>query len=261
MFSRSMKAASSAVRLLFSRRKTLLLLTTVYAALLISAYFLVSTREATITQLIVTLTLAVVVPALFFYLQSASINYAAGDSRLLGQKLAVDLGKLVVVSLPVLVLTVLSLYGLGKLQTHFGIAAPETYGQLAQPATHKGLILVTALRYLLIGAIAPLLAIQLWIGASRNGLFAVARQLHRVAAEAFAPESVFVYGCGFLVFAVIPYFALFRAIPTNRAWVEISLLVLRLLLGAVAALLGWVMTVGALSILSLQNNQRATAQE
>jgi len=37
----------------------------------------------------------------------------------------------------------------------------------------------------------------------------------QLLARAFAPQSVLIYVAGFLIFAVVPYFLLFRTTPTN----------------------------------------------
>ena len=50
------------------------------------------------------------------------------------------------------------------------------------------------------------------------------------------------------MFAVIPYLALFKAMPNKRAWVEVALLAFRLLVSVTLILVGWLATVGALSI-------------
>jgi hypothetical protein len=66
---------------------------------------------------------------------------------------------------------------------------------------------------------------------------------------------VFVYALGFLIFAVAPYFLIIKTIQTERAWLELSILVLRLSTAAVLILLGWVTTVGGLSVLNHRNEQ------
>ena len=230
MFSQAIKAAVSAVRLLFKNRLTLLLLVVMYGALLFAGYLFVSTREATISQLLVTLGLVLVAPALFFALQAASINYVSGPGTTgLFKKSAFDGLRLVAVSVPVIVLTALVFYGLGKIESHQTV--------------------VVAVRYLLVGVVAPLLTIQLWVAASREGLRPLLRHLHQVAAKAFAPQSVFIYACGVLVFAIAPYFLIFHTTQTERAWLEVSLLAVRLAVSALLILFGWVTTVGTLSLL------------
>jgi hypothetical protein len=55
---------------------------------------------------------------------------------------------------------------------------------------------------------------------------------------------------GFLIFGVAPYLLLFRVTPTKHAWLEISLLVVRLAVVFALTLFGWVITVRALSFFS-----------
>lgn len=231
MYTRSFSAMFSAVRLLFKSRRVLLLLLLAWAGLLTAIYLFASTREATISQLVLTLVVAIAAPALFFVLQAVSITYADGPvsgSRI--RKLLFDCLRLVVVSLPVLGITLLAVYGLNKIQTH--------------------LTLVTTLRYLLIAVVAPMLAIQLWIATTNVGLRALVKSLRGVVGKTFAPQSMFVYGCGFLMFAVIPYLLLQIGTTIERPWLELSVLTLRLVASALLILLGWVTTVGAISILS-----------
>ena len=233
MFVQAIKTELTAIRLLFRNRLTLLLLVLIYGGLLGASYIFVSTREATISQLVMTLALILVTPALFFALQALSVNYVNGPTaRNVIKKTLYDSLRLVVVTVPLLVVTVLAFYGLGKINSH--------------------LTIVGAVRYLLIGVIAPLLAIQLWIATSRDGLRQLLRRAPQMAARAFAPQSVFIYACGVLVFAVAPYLLIFHTTQTDRAWLEVSLLAVRLLLSALLIFFGWVTTVGTLSLLNKQ---------
>ena len=237
MIRQSMAAMGSATRLLFKDGRALALLLVVYFGLLASVYLLVSTREATIAQVLLTLVLVVVTPALFFVLQTVSVGYPNGlDVRSLVAKMPKDALKLIVVSVPVIAFTVLALYSVNKLDQY--------------PTAQ------TTLRYLLAGVFSPLLVIQLWVAVSMSGLRSLVRSVHKVIAKALAPQSVFIYACGFLIFAVVPYFLLVSIIPTERAWLEISLLVLRLAVSALLILLGWVTTVGAISILNRRHDLR-----
>ena len=231
MYIKSFSAMFSAVRLLFKRRRVLLMLLLAWAGLLAAIYLFASTREATISQLLLTLVVVIAAPALFFVLQAVSVTYADGSvsgGRM--KKLVIDCLQLIVVSLPVVVVTLLAVYGLNKVQ--------------AYPT------LSTTLRYLVIAVIAPMLAIQLWIATTNSGLRSLVRGLRSVLSRTFAPQSVLVYGCGFLVFAVLPYVLLQIGASIQRPWLEFSVLTLRLVASAILILLGWVTTVGALSILS-----------
>lgn len=229
MFTKPTIAILSAARLLFSNRRALMIMLTAYAGLLAAIYLFVSTREATIFQLILTLILLLAAPALFFIVQALGVSYAHGPTSGLIKKTVRDGVKLIVVSLPVIGLTLLALYGLNKIEAN---------------------VIVITFRYLLIGVVAPLLAIQLWVATSNDGLRLLARNLLKVIAKAFSPQSVFVYACGFLVFAVVPYFLLQEPVRSERAWLELSLLIVRLTASAVFILLGWITTIGAISILN-----------
>ena len=215
---KSFNAILSATRLLFRNRRALVLIVTAYAGLIVALYLFISTREATISQLLVTFISIAVAPALFFLLQSISVTYASGSLR----NVAIVSFKLFIVSLPLIALITFAAYS----------------------------VRITTLRYLLVAVILPLLGIQLWIATSNNGLRALVKSLGRVLSKTFAPHTVFVYACGFLIFAVAPYLLLRKSISTERAWLEISLLTVRLAASATLMLVGWVTTVGAISILS-----------
>ncbi len=231
MFTQSIKTGLTALRSLFESRTTLVLVGLLYGGLIVASYLFVSTREATIAQLVITLATMVIAPALFFALQAVSVNYATntGTMRLV-KKTAQDWLRLIVVTAPLVLLTTLAIYGLSKINSQ---TTP-----------------VIAARYLLIGVIAPLLAIQLWVAASSEGLRSLWRRTHRIVARAFAPQSVFVYACGILFFAVAPYLLIFVHLEIERAWLEISLLVVRLAIGSLLIVIGWVTTVGTLSLLN-----------
>ena len=221
MYSTAIKAIISAARSLFSNRRSLLLIVSVYAALLTAMYLFVSTREATVSQLLLTLVTVIAAPALFFVLQAATVSYEDGPSPSSLMKTSLTL---IVVSVPVIALTLLAIYGLNKFHTHPTI--------------------VTTVRYLLLAVVTPLFAMQLWIAAGSTGLRTVVRRLRRT----FTPQSVFIYACGFLVFAIAPYWLLHKTITIQRPWLELSVMVARLTLSALLILLGWVTTVRALSM-------------
>lgn len=227
MYSQSITAILSAARSLLRNRRALLLMFGTYAALLLAIYLFVSTREATISQLILTLVAVISAPALFFVLQAVSVSYADSPTS---HGLIKKTLKLIAVSIPVLALTILTVYGLSKIQTH--------------PT------MVTAVRYLWLAVITPLLAIQLWIAGSNSSLRDSLKNLRKVLSSTFAPQSMFVYACGFLIFAILPYYLLQGKVSIQRPWLELSLLILRLGVSALLILIGWVTTVGAISILS-----------
>jgi hypothetical protein len=77
MFVQAMKAAVAAVRLLFGNKRALLLLVLLYAALLGAGYVFLSTREATVTQLFLTLASVVVGTGLVVALVAVRVNYVS----------------------------------------------------------------------------------------------------------------------------------------------------------------------------------------
>lgn len=255
MYLKSASAVFSAVKMLFRNWSTLPLLITVYAALLLAVYLFVSTREATIAQLVVTFSVMLAAPLLFFVLQAASVNYATSSSGLL-RKALYDCVKLIAVSLPVIALTFGAVYLVGKLQGRL-LIDPNTF----QPLSPNKMTALTVIRYLLIGLVAPLVTIQLWIAVSTSGFRSLIRNLRETLARAFAPPAVLIFACGFLIFAVAPYFLLVQTISIQRGWLEVSLLTARVVISALLVLLGWVTTVGALSILSSRSNETAVTQQ
>ena len=225
LFLQPVIAMFSAARLLFNSRKAMALTLGAYAGLLTALYLFVSTREATIPQLFLTMALVVAAPVLFFALQTISVSYPNGP---LSRDLVGSCLRLMAVTVPVILITAIGAYGLSKV--------------------HSWVTVATALRYLLIGVIAPLLAMQLWVATSNGDrMFSNVR---KVAVKAFAPQSVVVYVCGFLIFAIVPYVLITKKFGTERVWLEFALLMARLTASAVLILLGWVTTVGAISILN-----------
>lgn len=235
MFIKSFSVMFSALRLLIRSPRVLLMLIVAWAGLLSAVYLFASTREATIAQLLLTLVVVIAAPALFFVLQAVSVTYAGGPGVQIRQ-IASDCLKLIAVSLPVIAVTLLAVHGLDKVQSH--------------------LTLATTLRYLLIAVVAPVLTIQLWIATTNGGLRSLVKRLRGVLGKTFAPQSMFVYACGFVIFAVVPYVLLQISISSQRPWLELSMLVVRIVMSAILILLGWVTTVGALSILSRTDSTR-----
>jgi len=253
MFSNSIKVVLSAMYLLFKSWRMMLLVVAAYAALLASIYFFVTTKESAISQLAVSVGLMVLAPALFFAVQAAGINYTStANARSLVKKTAIDCWKLVLVSLPIIALMVIALYALSKAQRHFAVIPVNVPpgGAVQQPAAHKALTLLTTVRYALVWVVAPLLLIHLWIATSQGGLRSLFRSLGRVVRNTFAPESFLIYLLGSLLFLLVPYLILSKTVTVQRPWLEISVLALRLVFSAALILIGWVGTIGALSIFS-----------
>jgi len=258
MFRESASAIFDAARRLFTNWQALALMSVIYALLLTTLYVFVTTKEATTIQVVVTVALAFATPILFFVLQTASINFAkAGTGRRFMLSMIANCWKLFVVSLPVIAAIVLAVYLLNKVQTHLpgGLASSSPHpnaiaasAQATKASTHWAGVALTSLRYLLLGLLGPLALMHLWISASEHGLIGTFRRVSTHLARAYAARSVLIYMTGFVIFAVAPYFILFETTTKTGAWREIALLSIRLIAVFCLTLLGWVITVGALSL-------------
>lgn len=265
MLTETFSSIATAVRKVFANWPALLLVGTVYVVLLATLYFFVAVREASIAQVTLTFALALIAPILFFLLQ-AMIASGFSDSvqpvsaGVLAKRSLTGLWKFIVITLPLIALAILVIYLLAKYQSHLA-AVPDSATQLhpmaASSRTHetarapinwKGAALSTV-RYLALGLVLPLAAIHLWLATARDGLIATLKRTGQLLARAFAPQSVLIYVAGFLIFAVVPYFLLFRTTPNKHAWLEIILLSIRLAAVFALTLLGWVITVKAIALL------------
>jgi hypothetical protein len=228
-----------------------------YALLLGSLYGFIATREATIWQVLVTFTLMAVVPALFFIFQAAIIDHAR-DQRFRWRVILNDALKFFVVTIPILLLAWLISYLLNKWQVRY--PPPQLSAQVPtappkiQPIYWPGLIFATV-RFVLFGVLLPLTAIHLWIalaGQEVRALFAggakpVLQRIGETMSRAMASESVFVYALGLLIFVVIPYAILFLPIPVKGTKTDFAVFILRLVVAFVFTLIGWLITITALS--------------
>lgn len=268
MLTETFQSIASAARNVTRNWQSMLLIATVYACLLVVLYFFVSVREASLAQVVLTFALAIAAPLLFFVLQAMIAGSAAVEtdeltSGSLVRKALTSFWKLLVITLPLIALAVLIAYLLGKAQARFGttlnnpaidllprrVANAANAREATRPIDWRAATLSTV-RYLAFGLVLPLAAIHLWLATAQEGLGPAIKKLKTLLARAFAPQSILIYIVGFLIFAVIPYFLLFKTIPTKHAWLEISLLVARLAIVFALTLFGWVMTVKAISLSS-----------
>ena len=259
---RILNAITSASRELFRRWGALLILFLLYLAMLGAIYLFFVSREATIGQLILSLLLALAVPVLFLVIQTMAARYNAGDVRamkLFGGSLR-DFWKLLLISIPLIIVAVLAIYLFAK----SGTTPPATVVRDAaratplpqRPAAPKTApvqwqsVVLTTLQYLLFCLVLPLAAIHLWIVTAREGLQRAFKGFVRILARAFAPSAVIAYAVGFVIFAIIPWFLVVTRTSAASPWLDVTLLVLRLALAALFSLVGWVITIGALGKLS-----------
>jgi hypothetical protein len=260
MLTETFHSLITAARNVFKNWPSTLLIAAVYASLLAVFYFFVSVKEATMFQVTLTFASAIIAPILFFILQTM----VAGESSSLPavsllRKSLLSFWKVILISLPLIALAVLIVYLLGKAQARFDANAAEAAAAVSRrlatsaspretspPIDWKATLLST-IRYLTFGLILPLAAIHLWLATIRDGLGAAIRRILRLVSRAFAPQAVLTYAVGFLVFAVAPYFLLYKTTHTTHAWLELSLLVARMFVVFALTLVGWLITVRALA--------------
>jgi hypothetical protein len=268
MMTESIQSITTATRTVLQNWKPMLLVALVYAALLAALYSFLAVREASVAQVVVTFVLAIAAPLLFFMLQAMITGGpdGTGSNQSLGRfivKALIDLWKLLLISLPLIALAVLIVYLLAKAQARLGSSLTETAAEIprrlttmansrqpARPVDWKFAIVATV-RYLMLGLFLPLAAIHLWLVTARKGLGTAIKRIGRLLAKAFAPRAVFIYVAGFIIFAVVPYFLLLRTIPSKHAWLELTLFIARLVVVFALTLFGWVITVKALALASL----------
>jgi hypothetical protein len=267
MLTETFHSIATAAHAVLKSWRSMLLIAIVYAAFLGVLYSFIAVREASVAQVVATFALAIAVPLLFFMLQAMIMGIMGGiptgdDASASSsiKKALTNLWKLLLISLPLIALAVLIAYLLGKAQARLGTSVTDTAAEIprrlaagarepARPIDWKAAMVATV-RYLTFGLFLPLAAIHLWLAAAREGLGHALKRIGSLLARAFSPRSVFVYVLGFIVFAIAPYFLLFRATPSKYAWLEIILLVARLAVIFALTLFGWVITVKTLALLS-----------
>ncbi|HEV7743461.1 MAG TPA: hypothetical protein VGO56_00575 [Pyrinomonadaceae bacterium] len=264
MLTETFRALIAGTRKAFGNWRSLLLIAVVYGALLALIYLFVAIREATFAQVTLTFAFAVAAPLLFFVLQAMIMSGSASEPDqvrpgfVLKKSLA-SFWKLILISLPLIALAILIAYLLGKAQNRFG-QAPEALNNIphslaetansqraARPVDWR-VALFSTLRYLSFGLVLPLLAIHIWLATVSEGLGGAVKKIASLLSRAFSAQSVLIYIVGFLVFAVVPYFLLFKTTKTGHAWLELFLLVVRLAVVFALTLFGWVITVRALGL-------------
>jgi hypothetical protein len=170
------------------------------------------------------------------------------------------------VSIPVLLIVGLLYYLLGKISARYPAPVVEVLPTkqavppiastppTAQPLHWPSLIFAT-LRFVLLGVALPLATIHLWIevaGGSfrilfRDGTKSFFRRIGSALARAFSSDSVLIYGLGLILFFVLPYVMLVPTFTINGNKTEFTVFVLRLLLSFLFSLIGWVITLSALT--------------
>src|SRR5262245_1538073 len=239
------QSISTAAQKLLGNWGALLISFLLYAVLLSVLYLLFTTREATLLQVLLTFFLLLIALFLFFTLQVLGLSYiriGVGPVYLLKRALN-DSWKLLLVSLPLIVLIGLVLYLSGELESKL---LYQTYSG----SPRWKLTTLEWVRDSLLYFVFPLITIQLWISTVHEGMAAAIKSIGRSLAQAFSPRSMLVYLLVVAVFGTVAYFLFFTKIPIESNWGELWLFGVRLAIAMIFLFLGWLLTLGSLSELS-----------
>jgi hypothetical protein len=235
-------AITGAGRAMLKRPGALLAAFGIYTALVGVIYLFVTTREATIIQLLLTFFLLLLAVALFFFLQAIGVSYASGEEPS-GAVLRRSLGacwKLLIVSLPVAVLVVIAVLVL------------EVIAKLAggDQGNQSGFVLgylLPGIRAIILYLIVPLVAIRLWIAVTQEGVASAFKRLGGHFVRALAPRALAIYVIVALIFGALVWGLVFTRTQIGGPWVEIVLLAGRLAMAGVVIFIGWFLALGALA--------------
>lgn len=241
----------SAIRATFANPLALLVFAIIYAFLLVASYLFISIREATIWQVFVTYVLMILIPISFFILQAAIINRAL-DEKLRWRVILIDAAKFLVVFILVLLVVGLLYYLLNKFSARYPAPAvelfkPEKGAKPPTPPLHWPSLLFGTLRFVLLGIAFPLATIHLWIAVARPGVTSFFKRIASALARAFSSDSVLIYGLGLIIFFVLPYLSLVPRFTLSGRKTEFAFFGLRLVFAFVFSLVGWVLTLNALT--------------
>lgn len=228
-----------------------------YTLLLVSFYFFISTREATVWQVLVTYALLLLLPAEFFVFQAAILEFAR-ERKFVVKNILLSALKLAAVTIPVLIVGALLWWLMNKLQLRYPAPpAPIVFPPAPPkaPPAHWPTLLITTLRFVLFGVALPLATIHLWIEASvcdvrasfAGGARNVFGTIGRALARAFSSESVFVYGLGLILFVLGPYLILLPRLTFTGTKTAFTLFVVQVIVALVLLLIGWLVTIVTLA--------------
>jgi len=240
------EAIAAAARRLFANWGALLISLTLYAALGAAIYlFFFTVREATTLQVALNLVITLAAITFFFAWQAMGLSYVrigVGAGYLLKRALK-DCWKILIVTLPLVLLAWLIVYAFGKIdQTYF--TQSLTAGSKARAGLAIG---VSAVRIFLLYCLLPLIAIHLWIATVREGLAAAFKGFGHSIARAFAPRSLLIYVLVCAVFGAISYFLLFKKATFKDEWTELWVVGVKTTLALLMIFLGWLLTLGSMA--------------
>lgn len=260
MFQSILNAITTATRSFFGSWKTLASFVVLFGVFVGAVYLFFTTPEAKMWQVAITILLTLAIPVLFFMLQTLGVEYVNNEHKFseMLARTGKEFWKLFIISVPIIVLTWLVIWGINKFEYTFtaGIrdAAVSAGTEIAEKAGESRIktlaTTITVVNALILYFIVPLFSIHLWIATLRTGFKQTLKGLVRIIARSYSPRSVLTYLLGVLAFGVIPYYIVTTKTPIKSPWLDLSLLGLRIALALLVVLIGWIITVGALTILT-----------
>jgi hypothetical protein len=244
-------AIGAAARKLFTNWGALLIAFLLFALLWGACYLFITIGLATTLQVtLALLLLPLVVVVLFFTLQALGLSYVrigVGAGYLL-KRAVQDCWKLLVISLPLIVLAGLIVYAAAKAENKWvrEVETPRRWVELT----------ITWARYLLLYFVLPLIGIHWWLAAVREGVAGALKGSLRGIARAFAPRSVLVYALIIGICGALAYFLFFTKTQFGGEWAQLWLFGFRFVLAWIIIFLGWLLVLGAQAELTAQRALR-----
>ncbi|MEP7343573.1 MAG: hypothetical protein ABI977_37985 [Acidobacteriota bacterium] len=233
----------AAARKLLTNFGAVLIALLFYVALWLTGYAFFSTGLATQWQVALNIAiLPFLALILFFVLQAMGLSYVrigVGAGYLLKRALK-DFWKLLVVSLPLILLAWVLVKLFGYLDTKFLASTTKQASRWPAMAATVG-------RWLLLYGLLPLWAIQLWMTTMREGLAAAFKGIGRCLLRALSPRSVLIYVIVLAVLGALAYFIAFTKTPIQSDWAELWVVGMRFVLALLLPFIAWMLTLGAMA--------------
>ena len=213
-------------------RRGLLLLFGIYVGFLISVALFIGTSVATIRQVLITLAMVAVVPAIFFLLPAVCLTRKPSEKT--GTALR-SWWQLALASLPLLIIALIVFQLIGRVEASW--AGPGG----------KSIIGFTILRVALFGIAVPLALIQLWVSIASDRFPRSFAAVREGFTRAFAVRPVLTYIVGMLVSGGLAYLLFIAKIPLQQEAAQVASMTVRMVLGLVVIFFGVVVTLTAMS--------------
>ena len=265
MITATLKTWLESARAVLRNARALAIFAGLYAVLLVTFYIFIATREATVWQVLITYAFLVLMPAEFFVLQSAILEHTRAG-KFLWREIGRGAIKLFIATIPIFLIAFVFWALLDKFQLHYPApkaALAESLRGTPKPVPlHWSTVIFATIRFLLFAIALPLAAIHLWIRVAAGnvrtlfsgGAEATVRRIGRWLARSFASDSVLMYALGAILFAFIPYAVLFIKISPKGTKPDFAVFIAQLLIAFCFSLIGWIVTVTALSKLNTQTS-------